>query len=76
MRYIPSGTNFFMMEVKGMTGQQVGTAMAAKKVQIGRTWAEWPNMVRVTVGTFEEMGKFNAALDLVLKEGPPTQAKA
>ncbi len=26
-------------------------------------------MVRVTVGTYEEMGKFNAALDMVLKEG-------
>ena len=69
--YIPSGTNFFMMQVKGMTGQQVGTAMAAHKVQIGRVWQEWPQMVRVTVGTYEEMGKFNAALDMVLKEGPP-----
>jgi histidinol-phosphate aminotransferase len=70
VRYIPSGTNFFMMEVKGMTGQQVGAAMVAHKVQIGRTWQEWPEMVRVTVGTYEEMGKFNAALDLVIKEGP------
>jgi histidinol-phosphate aminotransferase len=70
VRYIPSGTNFFMMEVKGMTGQQVGAAMASHKVQIGRTWQEWPEMVRVTVGTYEEMGKFNAALDLVIKEGP------
>jgi histidinol-phosphate aminotransferase len=75
VRYIPSGTNFFMMEVKGMTGQQVGTAMAAKKVQIGRVWQEWPEMVRVTVGTYEEMGKFNAALDLVIKEGPPAATK-
>jgi histidinol-phosphate aminotransferase len=74
--YIPSGANFFMMQVKGMTGQQVGTAMSAKKVQIGRVWQEWPQMVRVTVGTYEEMGKFNAALDAVIKEGPPTQAKA
>jgi histidinol-phosphate aminotransferase len=74
--YIPSGTNFFMMQVKGMTGQQVGTAMAAKKVQIGRVWQEWPQMVRVTVGSYEEMGKFNAALAAVVKEGPPTQAKA
>src|SRR5580658_7077194 len=69
--YIPSGTNFFMMEVKGMTGQQVNTAMATHKVMIGRVWQEWPEMVRVTVGTDEEMGKFNAALDLVIKEGPP-----
>jgi histidinol-phosphate aminotransferase len=69
--YIPSGTNFFMMQVKGFTGQQVNTAMAGHKVMIGRIWQEWAQMVRVTVGSYEEMGKFNAALDLVLKEGPP-----
>jgi histidinol-phosphate/aromatic aminotransferase/cobyric acid decarboxylase-like protein len=69
--YIPSVTNFFMMQVKGMTGQQVNTAMAQNKVQIGRVWQEWPQMVRVTVGTYEEMGKFNAALDKVLQDGPP-----
>jgi len=56
--------------VKGMTGQQVGAAMASHKVQIGRVWQEWPQMVRVTVGTYEEMGKFNAALDMVIQEGP------
>jgi len=72
--YIPSGTNFFMMQVKGMTGQQVNTAMAAKKVLIGRVWQEWPQMVRVTVGSYEEMGKFNAALAAVVKEGAPAQA--
>jgi histidinol-phosphate/aromatic aminotransferase/cobyric acid decarboxylase-like protein len=70
VKYIPSGTNFFMMEVKGMTGQQVNAAMATHKVMIGRVWQEWPQMVRVTVGSYEEMGKFNAALDMVLKEGP------
>jgi len=30
--YIPSTTNFFMMQVKGMTAQQVYDAMAAKKI--------------------------------------------
>jgi histidinol-phosphate aminotransferase len=69
--YIPSTSNFFMMSVKGMTGEQVGVAMAAKKVLLaGNRWPEWPEHIRVTVGTYEEMGKFNAALDLVLKEGP------
>jgi len=75
VKYIPSGTNFFMMEVPGMAGQQVNAAMATHKVMIGRVWQEWPQMVRVTVGTYEEMGKFNAALDLVLKEGPPPATK-
>jgi histidinol-phosphate aminotransferase len=76
IRYINSGTNFFMMEVKGMNGMQVNTAMAAHKVHIGRTWKEWPEMVRVTVGSWDDMTKFNAALDLVLQEGPPKVAKA
>jgi histidinol-phosphate/aromatic aminotransferase/cobyric acid decarboxylase-like protein len=69
--YIPSTSNFFMMSAKGMTGEQVGQAMAAKKVLLaGNRWPEWPEHIRVTVGTYEEMGKFNAALDLVVKEGP------
>ena len=73
--FIPSETNFFMMSVKGMTGPEVGKAMAAKKIMLaGNRWPEWPQHIRVTVGTYEEMGKFNAALDQVVKEGP-TQAK-
>jgi histidinol-phosphate aminotransferase len=70
--YIPSGANFFMMSVKGMTGMQVGTAMAAKKIQLAgaNRWPEMPQHIRVTVGTYEEMTKFNAAIDQVAKEGP------
>jgi len=69
--YIPSTSNFFMMSVKGMTGEQFGQAMAAKKILLaGNRWPEWPAHIRVTVGTYEEMGKFNAALDQVVKEGP------
>jgi histidinol-phosphate aminotransferase len=68
---IPSETNFFMLSVKGMTGPDVNKAMAAKKVLLaGHRWPEWANHVRVTVGTFEEMQKFNAALAQVVQEGP------
>jgi len=66
INFIPSETNFFMMTVKGMSGQQVNEAMAKYKVYIGRTWPVWPERVRVTVGTMAEMEKFNAALDKVL----------
>jgi histidinol-phosphate/aromatic aminotransferase/cobyric acid decarboxylase-like protein len=76
VRYINSGTNFFMMEVKGMSGDQVNAAMATHKVFIGRTWKEWPEMVRVTVGSWDEMTKFNAALGLVLQAGSANVAKA
>jgi len=46
--YIPSGTNFFMMSVKGMTASQ-WAGMAAKKIQLaGATrWPEWPQHIRV-----------------------------
>ena len=70
--YIPSHSNFFMMSVKGMTGQQVGEAMASKKVILAAAnrWPEWPQHIRVTVGSWDEMTKFNAALSQVIQEGP------
>jgi histidinol-phosphate aminotransferase len=75
--YIPSYSNFFMLSVKGMTGAQVGDAMAKKKVLLaGNRWPEWPEHIRVTVGTYEEMGKFNAALSQVIKEGPVEKTQA
>jgi histidinol-phosphate aminotransferase len=77
--YIPSNTNFFMISVKGMTAAQVETAMSAKKVHLAgaNRWSEWPNHIRVTVGTYEEMGKFNVALSQVVQEGASkTVAKA
>jgi histidinol-phosphate/aromatic aminotransferase/cobyric acid decarboxylase-like protein len=75
--YIPAQTNFFMMSVKGMTGAQVGTAMMKKKIQLAgaNRWPEWPQQIRVTVGTMDEMVKFTTALGQVLKEGP-VNAKA
>jgi histidinol-phosphate/aromatic aminotransferase/cobyric acid decarboxylase-like protein len=74
--YIPSGTNFFMMSVKGMTADQVGKGMAAKKIMLAgaNRWPEWPNHIRVTVGTYEEMGKFNAAISSVVKDGAMAKA--
>ena len=76
--YIPSVSNFFMMSVKGMTAEQVHEAMAAKKIMLAgaNRWPEWPDHIRVTVGTYEEMGKFNAAIAEVVKEGAPLKAKA
>lgn len=68
---IPSTSNFFMLSVKGMTGPQINKAMAARKILLaGHRWPEWAQHVRVTVGTFEEMQKFNAALARVVQEGP------
>ncbi|MBI4908998.1 MAG: pyridoxal phosphate-dependent aminotransferase [Acidobacteria bacterium] len=63
--YVPSQTNFFMMEV-GRPGGEIAQMMADQKVYIGRVWPAWPTKVRVTVGTQDEMNKFKAALDKVL----------
>ena len=60
VKYVPSETNFFMMEVH-RKGQEFAQAMAAEKIFIGRVWPAWPTKVRVTVGTQEEMNKFKAA---------------
>jgi histidinol-phosphate/aromatic aminotransferase/cobyric acid decarboxylase-like protein len=65
IKYIPSETNFFMMEV-GRPGAEFSQAMADNKVIIGRIWPAWPTKVRVTVGTAEEMKKFQAACDRVM----------
>lgn len=75
--YTPSVANFFMMSVKGMTGPQVGEAMKEKKINLaGNRWPEWPNHIRVTVGTYEEMTKFNEALSQIVQEGRSKVAKA
>jgi len=73
--YVPTVGNFFMMSVKGMTGTQVGEAMRAKKISLANRWAtEWPQHIRVTIGSHEDMTKFNAALAEIVKEGPPKAA--
>ena len=65
IKYIPSEANFFMMEV-GRPGAEYAKLMADQKVIIGRVWPAWPTMVRVTVGTAEEMAKFRAGVDKIL----------
>ena len=62
--YIPTVTNYFVMEVH-RPGAEFAKAMAEQKVVIGRVWPAWPTKVRVTVGTQEEMDRFAAACDKV-----------
>src|SRR6185369_8759677 len=63
--FIPSETNFFMMEVN-RPGTEFAQALAAQKVIIGRVWPAWPTKVRVTVGTQAEMDKFTAAVGTIV----------
>jgi histidinol-phosphate aminotransferase len=50
----------------GRNGKTVIAAMQAKNVFIGRTWPIWPNMVRVTVGSPDDMAKFKVAFKEVM----------
>jgi histidinol-phosphate aminotransferase len=59
--YIPSESNCFLLDTK-RPGKQVIDAMAQQNVFIGRIWPIMPTCVRVTVGTHDEMEKFQAAL--------------
>jgi histidinol-phosphate/aromatic aminotransferase/cobyric acid decarboxylase-like protein len=64
VQYIPSQANFFMMEVK-RPGNDFAAAMAAEKVIIGRVWPTWPTKVRVSIGSVDEMFKFQRAFEKV-----------
>jgi histidinol-phosphate aminotransferase len=64
--YIPSESNCFMVDVK-RPGQEVRDAMAKENVFVGRIWPIMPTWVRVTVGTQEEMAKFQTAFQKVMR---------
>jgi histidinol-phosphate aminotransferase len=55
-----SQTNFFMVDVK-RPGGEFQSAMLGENVAIGRTWPAMPTYVRVSVGTRDEMARFQAA---------------
>jgi histidinol-phosphate aminotransferase len=53
----PSESNCFMLDVR-RPGKEVQAALAAKQMFVGRIWPAWPNSVRITVGTTDEMAAF------------------
>jgi histidinol-phosphate aminotransferase len=66
-----SQANFFMVDV-GRPGSEFHKAMLEEKVSIGRTWPSMPTYVRVTVGTKDEMAKFQAAFVKCMDKKPDT----
>ncbi len=64
--YIPSESNCFLLDTK-RPGQQVRDAMAKENVLIGRIWPLMPTYVRITVGTQDEMQRFQEAFQKVMK---------
>ncbi len=64
-----SQTNFFMVDVK-RPGGEFQQAMLDENVMIGRTWTALPTYVRVTVGTRDEMARFQAAFVKCMNQPP------
>jgi len=72
--FVPGAqANMFMVDVK-RPGMEVAKMMMQEKVAIGRVWPIMPTYVRVTVGTPDEMKKFQTAFHKVMNE--PTVAHA
>ena len=63
--YIPSVSNCFLLDTK-RPAKQVIDAMAQQNVFIGRIWPIMPTCSRITVGTHDEMAKFQAAFQKVM----------
>jgi histidinol-phosphate/aromatic aminotransferase/cobyric acid decarboxylase-like protein len=50
----------------GRPGGDVVQAMAKERVLIGRLWPAWPNHVRISIGTRDDMEKFKTAFSKVM----------
>jgi histidinol-phosphate aminotransferase len=66
-----SQANMFMVDVK-RPGREFMGQMLKENVAIGRSWNAMPNYVRVTVGTKEEMAKFQTAFVKCMDVAPGT----
>jgi len=63
--YIPSVSNCFMVDTR-RPAKEVIAAMAQQKVIIGRAWPSMPTYTRITIGTRDEMERFQAAFHNVM----------
>jgi len=61
----PSESNCFMLDVR-RPGKQVQAALAAKEMYVGRIWPAWPDSLRITVGTPDEMMAFRKDFTAVM----------
>ena len=65
VKFIPSDANMFMVDW-GKPAKPVQDQFLTAGVGIGRSWAPWPTMSRVTVGSMADMQAFCAALDRIM----------
>jgi histidinol-phosphate aminotransferase len=74
--YVPSTANFFMVKV-GRPGAEISAAMAQNHVFISGPRPRMPDWVRVSIGTREEMDRFQVAFKDALSKpstGAPVKA--
>jgi histidinol-phosphate aminotransferase len=64
--YIPSESNCFLLDSR-RPGKEMRDAMAKENIVIGRVWPSMPTWVRITVGTQEEMERFETAWQKVMR---------
>lgn len=64
IRYIPTHTNFVMIDVKRDV-REFGAAMLRQGVAVGRPFPPLQNMLRVTIGTDENMQRFREVFSKV-----------
>ncbi|HET6169186.1 MAG TPA: pyridoxal phosphate-dependent aminotransferase, partial [Terracidiphilus sp.] len=62
----PSESNCFMLDVR-RPGAEVQAALAKQEMFVGRIWPAWPDSLRITVGTPDEMMAFRKAFTEVMK---------
>jgi histidinol-phosphate aminotransferase len=63
--YIPSVSNCFLLNT-GRPAKQAIAAMAQQNVMVGRSWPAMPTYSRITVGTSEEMDRFQVAFQKMM----------
>jgi histidinol-phosphate aminotransferase len=67
-RYIPSETNFVMVDVGRDVGPLIGE-FRKRKLLVGRKFPSLPNYLRISIGLPEEMQAFMAALREIVPAG-------
>jgi histidinol-phosphate aminotransferase len=65
IKFVPSDANMFMVDW-GKPAKGVQDQFLAAGIGIGRSWAPWPTMSRVTVGSMADMQAFCTALDKIM----------
>ncbi len=69
-----SHSNCFMIDT-GRPAREVIMGLQKEKVYIGRIWPVWPNAVRVSVGSPDDMAKFRVAFKKVMTAPPMKTAR-